>query len=592
MNNEREGWEFKRSTIETNPKDEIQNKGNKKNNYKHKDNERNYEYGQYKKHIKKNEYVDKGRINNENTVYKKNYKKKRENNYEINDRYSENIEEFEINNQIQQDERTKHKNYTQVQPNNAKKNYYNHNNTNHNQITNINNNTNSNLNNSNEQNQQKNINQFNYYQDNQINNLNYINNNTNNNNKNNNNNNNKNGLVKNYNQILTQQQYRKFNNTKQFNNKNKNNNNNLSMTTSMIQITSGNSLDNQMDQISNLMTENSTNTNLSMSLNSDNLSSKNQSYFTTNLPCAPISNHGNDMYINNINKPNPTSYFNGIPINNFLNYPMNPMEQRIFTYPAFTVNSINQNNNMIINNSENIKDSKKKNNLLGKNKGNRSNQGNKNIIPNNNNTTNLNFNSTINPGLFINPSQTVTHYKKKTNKKLGFKKLNSDKNIPLNNFSFIPQKNILNNNKTINQNIQKKEQIFPFNKLILKLKLPNGSESTDFVNINSLESDIHNIIQKYENNNYLNEILNESIYNKIIMSLELTNTIFSNNISKYERMKLDDLRKYYESLKDDDELSNYSIEDILEYNKYYDMINDIKIDKNDMTNFEIFNYTF
>ena len=30
MNNEREGWEFKRNTIETNPKDEIQNKGNKK----------------------------------------------------------------------------------------------------------------------------------------------------------------------------------------------------------------------------------------------------------------------------------------------------------------------------------------------------------------------------------------------------------------------------------------------------------------------------------------------------------------------------------------------------------------------------------
>ena len=606
MNNEREGWEFKRNTIETNPKDEIQNKGNKKNNYKYKENDRNYEYGAYKKHIKKNEYVDKGRINNENIVYKKNHKKKRENNYEINDRFSENIEEFDINNQNQLEERTKHKNYTQLQSNNTKKNYYNHNN--NNQINNINNNTNSNLNNSNDQNPQKNINQFNYYQDNQINNINYINNNNNSNNNNNNNinnnnsnnnNNNKNGLVKNYNKMLNQQQYLKFNNIKQFNNKNKNNNTNLSMTTSMIQIQSGNSLENQIDQMSNLNTENSTNTNLSMSLNSDNLSSKNQSYFS-NYTCQSIPNYGNDMFSNNINKQMPPSYindqlyFNRIPIPIF-NLPMNPVnveQNGMFNYPAFTMNSINQNNNMIINNNDNIKESKKKN-ILGKNKGNRSNQGNKNLIPNNNNNiTNLNFNNTFNNGLFINQNQPVTHYKKTLNKKLGFRKLNSDKNIPLNNFIFIPQKNIINNNKTINQNLQKKEQIFPFNNLILKLKLPNGIESTDLININYLDEDFQNIIQKNINNNNLNPILNESIYNKIIMSLELANTIFSNNISKYERIKLDDLRNYYESQKDDDVLSNYSIEDILEYHKFYDMINEIKIDKNDIKNFEILNYTF
>ena len=95
----------------SNPK----NKGNKKNNYKYKDGDRNYEYGPYRKHMKKNDY-EKGRNNNENSIYnKKNNKKKRENNYEINERYSENIEEFtsELNNPIQQDERTKHKNYTQ-----------------------------------------------------------------------------------------------------------------------------------------------------------------------------------------------------------------------------------------------------------------------------------------------------------------------------------------------------------------------------------------------------------------------------------------------------------------------------------------------
>ena len=135
---------------------------------------------------------------------------------------------------------------------------------------------------------------------------------------------------------------------------------------------------------------------------------------------------------------------------------------------------------------------------------------------------------------------------------------------------------------------KKKEYIFPFNNLILKLKLPNEIESTDIININYLEADFHNIMQ----NKCLNSIINESIYNKIIMSLELANTIFSNNISKYERMKLDNLINYYNSQKDDDVLSNYSIEDILEYNKYYDMINDIKIDKNDIKNYEILNYTF
>ena len=83
---------------------------NKKNNYKYKDGDRNYEYGPYRKHIKKNDY-EKGRNNNENSIYnKKNNKKKRENNYEMNERYSENIEDFtsELNNPIQQEERTKH----------------------------------------------------------------------------------------------------------------------------------------------------------------------------------------------------------------------------------------------------------------------------------------------------------------------------------------------------------------------------------------------------------------------------------------------------------------------------------------------------
>ena len=592
MNNEREGWEYKRNLNES--KDDLQNKGNKKNNYKYKDGDRNYEYGPYRKHIKKNDY-EKGRNNNENSIYnKKNNKKKRENNYEINERYSENIEEFtsELNNPIQQDERTKHKNYTQQQNNNiSKKNYYNYNNNNNNQTNNINNiNNNTNINNLNEQNQDKNINQFNYFQEGQIQDINYINNQ---------NNNNQNGIVKNYNQIINQPPFRKYNNIKPFNNKGKNNNNNLSMTTSMMQIPSRNSLENQIEQTSNLNIENSQSNNISTKMNSDNLSIKSQSHYSDRT-CAPLPNYGNDIFINNINKQIPIPYeqmynYNRIPMNIF-SIPMNAVnieQNGMFNYPAFTMNSINQNNNIIMNNNDKIKDSKKKNNLINKNKGNRSNQGNKTLIPNHNNNTNLNFNNNMNGAMFINPNQQMPHYKKNINKKLGLRKLNSDKNIPLNNYPFFPQKNNLNNNKFFNQNNQKDEQILPFNNLNLKIKLPNGNELTDTLNINVLEGNFHNIAQKYVNNNNLNQILIEPIYNKIILALEMTNSILLNNTSKYDRKKLEELKNYYNSIKnEEEELSDCSLDEIIEYNKYYERIKDIKPDKNEIRNFELHNFSF
>ena len=580
MNNERDGLEYKGNLNES--KDEIQNKGNKKNNYKYKDGDRNYEYGAYRKHIKKNDY-EKGRNNNENSIYnKKNNKKKRESNYEINERYSENIEDFtsELNNHIQQDERTKYKNYTHQQNNISKKSYYNHNN-NNNQTNNINNNTN--INNSNEQNQDKNINQFNYYQEGQIHDINYINNN---------NNNNQNGIAKNYNQIINQPQYRKYNNIKQFNNKGKSNNN-LSMTTSMMQITSRNLLENQIEQTSNLNIENSQSNNISTNMNSDNLSVKSQSYYS-DRSCAPIPIYGNDRFMNNINKPIPHPYeqlynYNGIPMGmTFFMGPDTIAQNGIMNYPHFTMNQ----NNIIMNNNDIIKESKKKNNLINKNKGNRSNQGNKTLIPNHNNNTNLNFNNNINGAIFINQNQQIPHYKKNINKKFGLRKLNSDKNIPLNNYSFIPQKNNLSNNKVFNQNNQKDEQIFPFNNLILKLKLPNGNELTDILNINILEENYHNIAQKYVKNNNLDSILIEPIYNKIIIALEMTNSILVNNTSKYDRRKLEELRNYYLIQNEDDELSDCSIDEIIEYNKYYERIKDIKPDKNEIRNFELHNFSF
>jgi hypothetical protein len=439
------------------------------------------------------------------------------------------------------------------------------------------------------------MNQFNFYQDNPLHNINYMNNP---------NNNNQSGVVKNYNRMLNQTQFRKFNNIKQNNNnKGKNNNNknntNLNMTKSTMQISNVNSLENQKEQNSNLNIENSQNNN--NSINSDNLSLKTQSYYSDRV-CAPLPNYGNEIFINNINQPipsymNETMYhYNRIPINVFNIPPLNPIEQNnLFNYSPFTLNPINPNQNIVINNNnENIKDNKKNNNIIGKNKGNRSNQSNKILIPNNNNNnTNLNFNNTINGGIYINPNPNQNqnpHFKKNINKKLGLRKLNSEKNISINNFPLFPPKNLLNNNKIINQNTQKEEQISPFNNLILKIKLPNGNESIDILNINLLEHDFHNIAQKYVINNNFNPILIETIYNKIIHSLELTNNIFSNNTTIYDRKKLEDLRNYYLNNKEENELNN-SIEDILEYNKYLEMIKDLSPNKNEINNFEFLNYT-
>jgi hypothetical protein len=192
----------------------------------------------------------------------------------------------------------------------------------------------------------------------------------------------------------------------------------------------------------------------------------------------------------------------------------------------------------------------------------------------------------------FNQNQQIPHYKRNVNKKLGLRKLNSDKNIPLNNFPFIPQKNNLNNNKIFNQINQKNEQILPFTNIILKLKLPNGNEITDILNINILEGNFYNIAQKYVNSNNLNPILIEPIYNKIITALEMSNSLLLNNISKYEIKKLEELRNYYLNKDEDDELNECSLDEIIEYNKYYEKIKDIKPDKNEISKFELLNFSF
>ncbi len=588
MNNERE-WEYKGNSMEQNINNEIMIKGNKKNYYKYKDNEKDFEYQSYRKYGKKNDFNEKGR-NNENGVYKKNKKKKRENNlnyYENNETYSENNTDYiqEGNNQNVQEVRRKHKkinqNFNQINSkknfsyhnpnnnntynnnnnmnNNMNNNNMNNNNTTNNIINNYNNNSNTTNININEQIQQKNLEKFNFFSPE---NINYVNNNNPNNN--------------NFNQIINQNQFRNFNNKKQFNNKIKpnNNNNNLTMTTSTIQIPSGKTKDNQIEEARTLNTENSTNQTLSMSLNSD--------FNYSNLPHLHYSN---DNFLNNFNNQisyiNEQMYFpNSIPINiNMFPFTVNLEQNQIFNYNNnFNMNNMNQSQNINIEHQEN----KKKNNIIGKNKGIKNNMNN-----NMNNNINLNLNNFSND-IF---NQNINN-KRNNNKKLPLRKLNSDKNIPMNNCSFFPQNNPFKN-KDINQNIQKQEFIFPFSHLILKIKLPNGKEINDILNVNLLEGDFHNFIKKNINNHNLEHKLSEPIYNKIINSIEISKNILSNKTSKFDKIKLEELKQFFQKNNEKENINDndISIEDIFEYNKYITKFQELNLNINGVENLEKLNYT-
>jgi hypothetical protein len=148
----------------------------------------------------------------------------------------------------------------------------------------------------------------------------------------------------------------------------------------------------------------------------------------------------------------------------------------------------------------------------------------------------------------------------------------------MNNFSFIPQNNLFNN-KLINQ---KQEQIFPFNNLILKIKLPNGKEINDILNINLLEGDFQNFTQRNIINNNLDLKLIEPIYKKIINTMELTKNILSNKISKIDKLKFEELKNFSQRKNNEKENTNdndISVEDIFQYNKYIEKFKELKINE-------------
>jgi hypothetical protein len=72
----------------------------------------------------------------------------------------------------------------------------------------------------------------------------------------------------------------------------------------------------------------------------------------------------------------------------------------------------------------------------------------------------------------------------------------------------------------------------------------------------------------------------------------MSNSLLLNNISKYEIKNLEELRNYYLNKDEDDELNECSLDEIIEYNKYYEKIKDIKPDKNEISKFELLNFSF
>ena len=162
----------------------------------------------------------------------------------------------------------------------------------------------------------------------------------------------------------------------------------------------------------------------------------------------------------------------------------------------------------------------------------------------------------------------------------------------MNNYSFFPQNNPFKN-KDINQNIQKQEYIFPFSHLILKIKLPNGKEINDILNVNLLEGDFHNFIKKNINNLNLEHKLSEPIYNKIINSIEISKNILSNKTSKFDKIKLEELKQFLQKNNEKENINDndISIEDIFEYNKYIKKIQELNLNINEVENLEKLNYT-
>ncbi len=193
------------------------------------------------------------------------------------------------------------------------------------------------------------------------------------------------------------------------------------------------------------------------------------------------------------------------------------------------------------------------------------NQNNKNSIPIYNNSLNLNFekmnnNSINNNNVF--PSVNISPQNNNQVPKIQYLNNNNNKDdkIKENLFHNFLKSEINNNNKYI------------FNSLFLNLKLPNGSEINETINLQN-EDDLYIVAQKYIIDHNLNQNLLEPLYRKLSKSIEKTKEVFVQEISDFDSINLNKISKY--SSLDRDEESAISIEDLIQNNIYVNYFKDL-----------------
>ena len=319
------------------------------------------------------------------------------------------------------------------------------------------------------------------------------------------------------------------------------------------------------------------NKSISMSMNSDSLSNLSTKNTYISNRTLPINNNNNFRYLNPIYSYMNDQMFNynRMPINmNVYNSNMYPnikninSEQNIFKYPQFQMNN---NNNNVNNHLKNNIDMKKNNNNIymrnilvnNNNKGSKSyqNQNNKNSIPIYNNSINLNFDKINNENNNNNTfSSGNVSPKNKYNSKLN-NLINKDENIQYYNLFHDYYKSKNNKNKYL------------FNSVFLNLKLPNGSEINETINLEN-EENLYLLAQKYVLNHNLNQNLVNPIFRKLSKSLEKSKEIITKEINYYDNINLNKISKYYLQ-EDEKEGSVCSIEDLLQNNLYINYFKEI-----------------
>ena len=312
------------------------------------------------------------------------------------------------------------------------------------------------------------------------------------------------------------------------------------------------------------------NKSISMSMNSDslsNLSTKNTYISNRTVPInnnnfryiTPGYSYMNDQMFNynripiNMNLYNPNMYSHIQNINS---------EQNMFKFPQYQIN-----NNNINNHPKNNIDMKKKNNNIymrnilvnNNNKGSKSyqNQNNKNSIPIYNSSINLNFdkmNNENNNNAFSsgNLSPKNNHHSNSINNK---------------------KNKIQDNNLLHDYKLQNNNNKFLFNSIFLNLKLPNGSEINETVNLEN-EENLYLIAQKYVINHNLNHNLINPIFRKLSKGIEKSKEILTKEINDFDNLNLNKISKYYIQEKEK-EGSVCSIEDLLQNNLYINYFKEI-----------------